>query len=208
MRVPSQLDFVHLLTLSIITEILRGRPEYSTDLQQKIEENGPKEMKNVIDAASDESKRSSVFLSAVSYGSEPSSPSFFAKGRIVGEKSDSSSELPREIFSDRRTTYLTNKQRVIYDDMIRNPELHALAIESLLSIAARGNLRPRKNEIAAFLIISKYQRTEEQKWAHVDEKRYRCSLCSYSEMDRWDMAEYHIHEHLDLKTHPCEVPQW
>jgi hypothetical protein len=117
-------------------------------------------------------------------------------------------EISYDVTQDARVACLTAEQGSVYQDLLRHPRQNGAAIESLLSIAARGNIKPLRKEITSFLHISIPPETKSGKGSRVGLKKYRCSLCPELNTDRWDTAEYHIHSHLGLKVFPCLVERW
>jgi hypothetical protein len=124
--------------------------------------------------------------------------------------SDSSPEIRYDATQDFRIARLTAEQRPVYQELLqRHPhQTSASSIESLLSIAARGNIKPLRQEITSFLHISVLPETKSGKGSRVGLKKYQCSLCPDLNTDRWDTAEYHVHGHLGLKVFPCLVERW
>lgn len=122
--------------------------------------------------------------------------------------SDSSPEIRYDATQDFRIASLTAEQRCVYQGLLRHPHQNAASIESLLSIAARGNIKPLRKEIIAFLRVSVLPETKSGKGSRVGLRKYQCSLCSELNTDRWDTAEYHVHGHLGLKVFPCLDPGW
>jgi hypothetical protein len=123
--------------------------------------------------------------------------------------SDSSPEMARyDPNQDLRIARLTTEQRTIYQDLLRRSHQNAGVIESLLSIAARGNIKPARKEMESFLLIEVLPETKSGKGSRRGLKKYRCKMCTDLNTDRWDTAEYHIHGHLGLKVFPCLVEPW
>lgn len=101
---------------------------------------------------------------------------------------------------DPRYHKLNDEQLQVYDQIQNDPA----AKEALLSIGARGNIKPPLDEIAAFLKITCKPKATSKKGSRVPTKVYECRLCPNKVTVRWDTAEYHIHGHLGLKTYGCK----